>query len=390
VSEEFDITAFDVEASGLLDGLEGRARTERAELIPWLLQQGVTVEQIRQSFQPMLLASRRLLGDDGTMVSAREISEVNNIDLELLQRVQRASGLPRVEDPDAAVYLRADGEAAAYAQRFVDLGFSPDQIVLVVQVLSEGLARAADVMRYAALAAVSAPGATELDVAKRSEAQMREVAPLLGPLITDMLRLQLLHVVETEAVNASERAEGIPLPGAREVTIAFADLVGFTRLGEVVPPEDLEELAHRLTDLAREVAVPPVRYIKSIGDEVMLVSSDPVAMLDALLDLVDATEAIEGFPRLRTGVATGLAVSRAGDWYGGSVNLAARVTTASRPGAILVAESTREAVGSGSGGDGQEPSEERFVWSFVGARHLKGIKDDVKLFRVRRGERTPK
>ena len=232
VIQEFDITAFDVEASGLLDGLEGRARTERAELIPWLLEQGVTVEQIQQSVQPMLLASRRLLGDDGTMVSAREISEANHIDLELLQRVQRASGLPRVEDPDVAVHLRADGEVAAYAQKFVDLGFSPDQIVLVVQVLSEGLARAADVMRYAALAAVSEPGATELDVAKRSESQMREVAPLLGPLITDMLRLQLLHVVETEAVNASERAEGIPLPGAREVTIAFADLVGFTRLGE--------------------------------------------------------------------------------------------------------------------------------------------------------------
>lgn len=381
MTQEFDITTFDVEASGLLDGLEGRARAERAELIPWLLERGVTVEQIRDSYQPMLLASRRILGDDGTTVSAREISEHNGIDLDLLQRVQRASGLPRVEDPDAAVHLRIDGEAAAYAQRFVDLGFSPDQIVLVVQVLSEGLARAADVMRYAALAAVSEPGATELDVAKRSETQMREVAPLLGPLITDMLRLQLLHVVETEAVNASERAEGIPLPGAREVTIAFADLVGFTRLGEVVDPEDLEKLAHRLTDLAREVAVPPVRYIKSIGDEVMLVSSDPVAMLEALLDLVDATEAIEGFPRLRTGVATGLAVNRAGDWYGGSVNLAARVTTASRPGAILVAESTREAV--------TGPSDERFTWSFAGGRHLKGIKDDVKLFRVRRGARTP-
>jgi adenylate cyclase len=382
VTEEFD-----AEAAGLLDGLEGRARTERAELIPWLLERGVTVEQIRDSYQPMLLASRRLLGDDGSLVSAREVSERNGIDLDLLQRIQRASGLPRVEDPDVPVHLRIDGEAAAYAQRFIDLGFSPDQIVLVVQVLSEGLTRAADVMRYAALAAVSEPGATELDIAKRSEAQMRDAAPLLGPLITDMLRLQLLHVMETEAVNATERAEGIPLPGAREVTIAFADLVGFTRLGEVVPPEDLERLAHQLTDLAREVTVPPVRYIKSIGDEVMLVSSDPAAMLDAVLDLVDATEAIEGFPRLRTGVATGLAVSRAGDWFGGSVNLAARVTSASRPGAILAAESTREAVTGGQ--ERSDPgiaSDERFAWSFAGARHLKGIKDDVKLYRVRRAD----
>ncbi|WP_237572276.1 adenylate/guanylate cyclase domain-containing protein [Mycolicibacterium lacusdiani] len=374
MTADFDIESFDVEASGLLDGLEGTARAERAELIPWLLRKGVTVEQIRDAYQPMLLASRRILGDDGHLVSSREISERTGMDLELLQRLQRASGLPRVDDPDAEVQMRIDGEALSYAQQFIELGFTADQIVLVVQVLTEGLSRAADVMRFAALQAVSEPGATELDVAERTESLLLKVAPLLGPMIADMLRLQLLHLMETEAVSAGERAEGIPLPGAREVTIAFADLVGFTRLGEVVPPEDLEQLAHRLTDVAREVAEPPVRYVKSIGDEVMLVSTDPAAMLDAMLSLVEATEAIEDFPRLRTGLATGLAVSRAGDWFGGSVNLAARVTTAARPGAILVAEATREAIG----------DDPRFDWSFAGARKLKHIKDDVKLFRARR------
>ena len=366
----------DVEAAGLLDGLEGRAREERAELIPWLLERGVTVEQIRDAYQPMLIASNRYLGDDGTRLSARQISAEAGIDLDLLRRVQRASGLPRVDDPDAAVHTRVDGEGAVLAEKFLRLGFDEDQIVLVVQVITEGLTRAAEVMRYAALAAVSEPGASELDVAKRTEALLREVAPLLGPLIDNMMRMQLLHVMETEAVTTGERAEGIPLPGAREVTFGFADLVGFTKLGEVVAPEDLERLAHQLTDLAREVAEPPVRYVKSIGDEVMLVSTDPVAMLDAMLSLVDATEAVEGFPRLRVGMATGLAVSRAGDWFGGSVNLASRVTGASRPGAILAAESTREAIG----------EHDRFAWSFAGARRLKGIKDEVKLFRARRAD----
>ena len=54
---------FDIESSGLLDGLEGAARAERAELIPWLLEHGVTVQQIRESYAPVLLASRRMLGD---------------------------------------------------------------------------------------------------------------------------------------------------------------------------------------------------------------------------------------------------------------------------------------------------------------------------------------
>jgi adenylate cyclase len=371
VAEEFD-----VEASGLLDGLEGRARAERAELIPWLLERGITVDEIRNSYQPMLVASRRVLGEDGTLISARQISERAGIDLELLQRIQRASGLPRVEDPDAPVHLRIDGETASYAKQFLDLGFTPEQLVLVVQVLAEGLTRATEVMRYAALAAVMEPGSTELDIAKGSEALLQSVAPLLGPMITDLLKVQLLHQMETEAVNASERAEGSALPGAREVTIAFADLVGFTRLGEAVPPEDLEKLAHRLTDLAREVAELPVRYVKSIGDEVMLVSTDPAAMLDAALKLLDATEVDDDFPRLRTGLATGLAVSRAGDWFGSPVNLASRVTGTARPGAVLVSEQTREAIG----------DDPRFTWSFAGARSLKGITDDVKVFRARRAD----
>jgi adenylate cyclase len=364
----------DVEATGLLDGLDGTARAERAQLIEWLLDEGSTVEQIRDSFSPMLLASRRILGDDGTLVSAREISEQNGIDIDLLQRLQRAVGLPRVEDPDAAVLTRVDENAFAYANRFAELGITPDQIVLVVQVLAEGLARAADVMRNAALAAVTKRGATELDTAKASEALIRDVAPLLGPMIEDMLRLQLLHMMETEAVTTTERAEGVPLPGARLVTIAFADLVGFTRLGEAVPPEDLEKLAHRLTDLARDVAAPPVRYIKSIGDEVMLVSPDAAAMLAAVIDLVDAAEADGDLPSLRVGLATGMAVSRAGDWFGSSVNLASRITGTARPGTILVAEATREAIG----------DDDRFAWSFAGGRRLKGLSDEVKLFRVRR------
>jgi adenylate cyclase len=71
-----------------------------------------------------------------------------------------------------------------------------------------------------------------------------------------------------------------------------------------------------------------------------------------------------------------MAVSRAGDWFGSSVNLASRVTSAARPGSVLVSESTREAIG----------DDDRFTWSFAGARHLKGIKSDVKLYRVRRSD----
>jgi adenylate cyclase len=365
---------FDVEASGLLDDLEGKARDERAELIPWLLEQGFTPEQIRNTYTPALLVSRRILGDDGIYVSAREASEKTGVGLELLERIQRAMGLPSVDDPDAPVLLRADAQAASFAQKAIELGIDADHLVQITRVLGEGLSRAAEVMRYAVLATLVDPASTELQMAKNSEALVREIAPMLGPMIEEMLRFHLRHQMETEAVTASERAEGQRLPGARLVTIAFADLVGFTGLGEAVPPEDLEQLAHRLADLAHEVAVPPVRFIKTIGDEVMLVSTEPDALLDAVLDLVEATEGDEDLPRLRAGMATGMAVSRAGDWFGSSVNLASRVTGAARPGSVLTSESARDAIG----------DDDRFTWSFAGARRLKGIKSEVKLFRARR------
>jgi adenylate cyclase len=156
------------------------------------------------------------------------------------------------------------------------------------------------------------------------------------------------------------------------VTVCFADLVDFTRLGEAVTPEELESLANRLSGLARDVAAPPVHFIKTIGDAVMFVATDAAAMLRAALELVAAAEK-DDLPQLRVGLAYGGAVQRAGDWFGSPVNLASRVTSVARPGSVLVAESAREAIG----------ETDEFTWSFAGARHIKGIKGEVKLFRAR-------
>src|ERR1700694_2929343 len=105
----------------------------------------------------------------------------------------------------------------------------------------------------------------------------------------------------------------------------------------------------------------------------MFVCFDPAPLLEAVLDLADAAAAND-LPRLRIGVASGCAVTRAGDWFGSPVNVASRVTGAARPGTALVDEPPRDAVG----------MSQDFDWSPVGARHLKGVSGEVKLFRVGR------
>jgi len=358
----------DIEALGLLDDLQGRARQERAELIEWLLARGFDVDQIRGEFSPMLLPAIRLIGDDGVLVSPREISESSGVSLELLQRLHRAAGLVGADDPDARLQSRADAESVVAAARLVDVGLDPQQVVLIVRMLMDGLTGAAVSMRQAALHALLHPGATELELAQALEALTHHAEPILGPMVDALLKLALRHSVETEAINAVERTAGT-LPGAREVAVAFADLVGFTRLGEQMPPEDLGLLAFRLADLAHDVVASPVQFVKTIGDAVMLVCSDPLKLLVTVLDLVDAAAA-EDFPRLRVGLAFGHAINRAGDWYGSPVNLASRVTGAAPASTVRVTEPARRAIGDPAG----------IEWSAPEARHLKGIRGEVLIY----------
>jgi adenylate cyclase len=363
----------DLEALGLLDGLEGHARQERIDLIFWLLDRGFGVDHIQGSLgAPLNLPASRVIGDDGTFVSAREICRSTGIDLEFLQRIHGAVGLPRIEDPDAANLPRVNGEAAAQARIILDLGIDPEDAIAVLRVMKESLSHTAAVMREAALKTILKPGATEIEVAEAIEAMALRAAPTFGPMMEALLRLELRLTFETEAVTAAERAAGV-LPGARRMTVCFADLTGFTMLGEALPPEDLERVANRLAELAHDVSPVPVRFVKSIGDAVMLVCSDPLPLVVSVLDLVDAAAA-DDLPPLRVGVATGYAVTRAGDWFGSPVNVASRITAAAQPGGILIAESTKDAIGNEGGLD----------WTPIGARPLRGVSGEVKLFEVQR------
>jgi adenylate cyclase len=295
------------------------------------------------------------------------------VSLELLLRLHRAVGLVRVDDHDAPVQSRSDAESVLSAAGLVDLGFDPVQVILIVRQLMEGLTGAAVTMRQAALQVLLRPGATELELAQAFEVLAHKVEPRLGPVVEDLLRLALRHSFETEAINTFERASGT-MPGAREVAVAFADLVGFTLLGEQLPPEELGLVAVRLADLARDLVASPVQFVKTIGDAVMLVCSDPLRLLMSVLDIVEGAAA-EDFPRLRVGLAFGRAVNRAGDWYGSPVNVASRVTGVAPAGTVRVTESARNAIGEATG----------LEWSRAETRHLKGIRGPAKLYSVRRG-----
>lgn len=246
----------DIEQSGLLDEIQGPAREERRELVRWLLDRGFDVEQIRNSLSPIMLAANRVIGDDGTFISSRELAESTELPLDLVQRLHDAAGLARAEDQADCQHARADAESVLPAAALVGLGFDPGEVALIVRLLVDGLTRVAMAMRQAALKTLLTPGATELQLAVALEALALETEPLLDPMINRLARRALRHSFATEAVDRAQRAAGT-LTGARPVTVAFADFVGFTRLGEALPPQDLVKLAGRLAALTRRAC--PVR-----------------------------------------------------------------------------------------------------------------------------------
>jgi adenylate cyclase len=363
----------DFAAEGLLDGLQGDDRVTRLELLEQLAADGISLDELRAATRDgrLLFVGAERMVSGVPRYSTREVSQRAGVRPEFVMALRRANGLP-VPDVDAVVCSEADIDGAILARRFLESGVSEEQQLAVVRVLGRGLAQAAEVMRATVLELALEPGASEAQLARRIASQIEDFMPMVGPMLEQMARLHLRHMVRTEAISAAERADGT-LPGARDVTVAFADLVGFTRLGEEVDAGELGRVAQRLVGLTVEHLRGDVRLVKTIGDAAMLVSPDPSALLEVSLDLVDAADAEgEDFPQLRIGLASGAALSRAGDWYGRPVNIASRITTIARPGSVLATREVRDAGGNG------------YRWSSAGARALKGVDEPVRLYRVRR------
>jgi adenylate cyclase len=363
----------DFAAEGLLDGLEGPQRSERLALLQQLAEEGAPLSELRRTTAAgsimYLPADRVIVGSE--RYSASEVAKLSGVEEGFLIAARRAMGLP-IPEQDEALYTEAELESARMIHVARDAGISDEEVLDLLRVLGRGLSQVAETLRALPLKLVIEPGISEPELANRYARAAGALYPLVNPLVDSVLTLHLKHATQSTVVSALERSGG-QLPGSREITICFADLVGFTRLGEEVPPDELGRLAVRLEALAADAAEPPVRLVKTIGDAAMLASPEPEPLLGAALRLIDAADAEgEHFPQLRAGAALGQALPRAGDWFGRPVNLASRITSIARPGSMLVERELRES------------TREAYRWSFAGERRLRGIREPVPLFRARR------
>ena len=366
--------ASQLEAAGLLEGVEGEpARARRLDLVRQLLADGFSLEELQEAARAdrlALLPLDRILHREDARYTRLDLAELSAMPLEFLSRLWQALGLA---DPaeDEVVFGEPDLEAVKLVAAFRAAGLDEDTLCLINQVLGHGMARLSETILLVVGDQLLQAGDSEQTLGLRYAQAAEHLIPLLTPLLGYVLGVQFRDEVKRSYIMPAELSAG-QFDNAREVAICFADLVGFTRLGERVAPRDLSSAGRRLTDIAVAIARPPVRLVKMIGDAAMLVSTEPRPLLEVVLDLLDAVAGEgEEFPPLRAGIACGDGLSRGGDWFGAPVNLASRVTDVARPATVLTTKVVRDAV---------QPS---FSWSYAGRRQLKGIAAPVALYRVR-------
>jgi adenylate cyclase len=181
-------------------------------------------------------------------------------------------------------------------------------------------------------APLNAADATELERAHAVEAAC-ELLFVEMPIGLDTVFFHQAEAAIRRAV-ASGVDEGGPVV---HIAVGFLDLVGSTTLAQELEPRALARVVSAFEQHAADVVgACGGRVVKMIGDEVMFVCPDPVAACDVALAMCEYAADDRTLPALRGALAFGDVVAAYGDFYGNTVNLAARAAKVASPGSVLV------------------------------------------------------
>jgi class 3 adenylate cyclase len=162
-----------------------------------------------------------------------------------------------------------------------------------------------------------------------------------------------------------------PTTGEVERTFLFADLCGYTALTEAHGNRQAAEVVERFVALATATLSPGAAILERIGDEVVIVASEPGVAVATALALRDAVAREPLFPQVRAAIHAGPVVPRPGGYVGAALNVAARVAALAAPGQIVCTEPVQRAVTRGA-----------VEYRPLGAVRLKNVRIPVPLYEV--------
>lgn len=289
-----------------------------------------------------------ILLDGKRVLDRREAAKLGGISTVSARKMWRALGMSQANESDKA-YTVSDAHALRIWAKPVADG-------LIDQTTALSLARAIGqttdrlvVWQMETLVEflTEEKGLTDPEARRDALQVVEDMIDPLQKMLTYSWRRNLADVMGRLNVNVSDglamdNRQGwydSSMPLARAV--GFIDLVSFTRLSQKMEPRQLANMVQEFQGMAYNiVATGGGRVIKTVGDEVFFAASTPLAGAEIAMTLMERVTAAEDLPQARVGFVWGRVLSRLGDIFGSSVNLAARLTAVADPGTIFTDEET--------------------------------------------------
>jgi adenylate cyclase len=307
------------------------------------------------------------------------LSARTGLPLDLLMLIREAAG---AGVPDPTDRVREDELAVVpVIEAGLAIGFRPVSVARRLRVLGDAMRRVAETEQDAFRSDMTEPmvaaGATATELSATSTtAEILRVDQTMDEAVLAIWHAQQVRAWTADLVTILEKSladAGLLTPLRRPPAICFLDITGYTRLTRERGDAAAGDLAEELGTLVRRTAVEHGgRPVKWLGDGVMVHFPDPASAALAALAMVDGV-ASSGLPPAHVGLHAGPVLSQGGDYFGETVNLAARIADYARPGEVLV---TQEVV--------DVSAEAGVTFSQIGPVELKGISGVVALYAAHR------
>jgi adenylate cyclase len=352
-----------------------RVVAAQARVVARMRERGHSLNDLRQAARDGRLAFgyvEDLVERSERSFTREQAAKASGLEPELIERIMGLLGTPTAIE---GTLTGDDVEAMKMIAAVLDAGFPLVALLQLVRVYAQSIRKIAEAEVRLFHLYVHEPmirdGVEALQMAEEMEGLARDLFPLSAPLM-DYIHNRYLHFytepdvvghMETELVGARQL-------GRVQMAFCFVDLTGFTRYTEEEGDEEALDLVERFVETVEATLPNEALIVKTIGDEVMIVSPDPMTLTEWGVGFL----ALFGErPQPRVGIHYGRAVYRDGDYFGGDVNLTHRVVARALGGEVLATRAVADAMG----------ANEYLVFDPIGKVGLKGFPEPIELFIVR-------
>jgi adenylate cyclase len=351
------------------------AAAAQARVVARMRERGHSLDELKRAGREGRLAFgfvEDLLPSAEEQVSVEEVARETGLEPELIERILVILGTPlgreRLLSPE-------DVKAMRHCARVLAAGFPLVAFLQLVRVYVQSMRRIADAEVRLFHLYVHEPlirdALPELEIAEEMGELAADILPLAAPL-TDYLHTRYLRYfteqdvvghMETDLEAAASHLGQVP------VTLCFIDLTGFTRYTEEEGDQEALDVVENFVETVETTLPPEATIVKTIGDEVMVVSPEPASLTEWAVGLLDR---FPERPRPRVGIHYANAVYRDGDYFGTHVNLVHRVVERAQAGEVLVTDGVTGSL-----------SERGLTCEPIGEVNLKGFPVATPLYLVR-------